>query len=59
MSDLAPVQLLAVGFGPDANFEGRIMAELAELEQAGTVPAACRWARASSRLRRSLSSPPS
>lgn len=37
MSDLGPVQLLAVGFGPDANFEGRIMAELAELEQAGTV----------------------
>jgi Family of unknown function (DUF6325) len=37
MSDLAPVQLLAVGFGPDANFEGRIMAELTELEQAGTV----------------------
>lgn len=37
MSDLGPVQLLAVGFGPDANFEGRVMAELAELEQAGTV----------------------
>lgn len=37
MSDLGPVQLLAVGFGPDANFEGRIMAELVELEQAGTV----------------------
>jgi hypothetical protein len=37
MRDLGPVQLLAIGFGPDANFEGRIMGELAELEQAGTV----------------------
>src|SRR5262249_54002085 len=31
------VQLLAIGFGPDANFEGRILAELAELEKQGTV----------------------
>jgi hypothetical protein len=37
MTDLGPVQLLAVGFGPDAEFEGRILAELAELERKGTV----------------------
>lgn len=34
---IGPVQLLAVGFGPEANFEGRIMAELAKLEQEGTI----------------------
>jgi hypothetical protein len=37
MSEIGPVQLLAIGFGPDANFEGRILAELAELEKEGTV----------------------
>jgi hypothetical protein len=37
MGEIGPVQLLAIGFGPDANFEGRIIAELAELEQEGTV----------------------
>jgi len=37
MSELGPVQLLAIGFGPEANFEGRIMAELARLEGEGTI----------------------
>jgi hypothetical protein len=37
VSELGPVQLLAIGFGPDANFEGRIMAELVKLEQEGTI----------------------
>jgi hypothetical protein len=37
MGEIGPVQLLAIGFGPDANFEGRILAELAELEKEGTL----------------------
>jgi len=37
MSNIGPVQLLAIGFGPDANFEGRIMAELARLEGEDTI----------------------
>lgn len=37
MSKIGPVQLVAVGFGPEAEFEGRVMAELARLEQTGTV----------------------
>ena len=37
MTQIGPVQLVAIGFGPDANFEGRIMSELAELEQSGTI----------------------
>jgi hypothetical protein len=37
MGEIGPVQLLAIGFGPDANFEGRILGELAELEKEGTV----------------------
>jgi hypothetical protein len=36
-AEIGPVQLLAIGFGPDANFEGRIMAELARLEGEGTI----------------------
>lgn len=36
-SSIGPVQLLAVGFGPDANFEGRIMEELVKLEGEGTI----------------------
>jgi hypothetical protein len=36
-TEIGPVQLLAIGFGPEANFEGRILAELAELEQEGTI----------------------
>lgn len=37
MAEIGPVQLVAIGFGPDANFEGRILGELAELEKEGTV----------------------
>ena len=37
MSAIGPVQLVAVGFGPDANFEGKVIAELARLERSGTV----------------------
>jgi hypothetical protein len=37
MSDIGPVQLVAIGFGPDANFEGKIMAELVRLERVGTI----------------------
>jgi hypothetical protein len=37
MSAIGPVQLVAVGFGPDANFEGEIIAELVRLERTGTV----------------------
>ncbi|MGY0488094.1 DUF1269 domain-containing protein [Streptomyces sp. WG-D5] len=32
MADIGPVQLLTIGFGPDAKFEGRIIEELALLE---------------------------
>ena len=37
MTQIGPVQLVAIGFGPEAKFEGRIMAELARLEQSGTI----------------------
>ena len=37
MTQIGPVQLVAIGFGPEATFEGRIMAELARLEQSGTI----------------------
>jgi hypothetical protein len=37
LADNGPVQLVAIGFGPDAKFEGRIMEELGKLEQHGTV----------------------
>jgi hypothetical protein len=37
MGEIGPVQLLAIGFGPDASFEGRILAELGELEKEGTL----------------------
>lgn len=37
MGEIGPVQLLAIGFGPDAQFEGRIMEELGNLEREGTV----------------------
>jgi uncharacterized membrane protein len=37
MTEIGPVQLLAIGFEPDAKFEGRIMGELAKLEQDQTV----------------------
>jgi uncharacterized membrane protein len=35
--NIGPVQLLAVGFDPDARFEGRIMNELANLERHETI----------------------
>jgi len=34
---IGPVQLIAIGFPPDAAFEGRVLAELERLEQAGTI----------------------
>ena len=34
---IGPVQLLAVGFGPEARFEGRIMDELSRLERQETI----------------------
>jgi uncharacterized membrane protein len=37
MSEIGPVQMVAIAFGPDARFEGRIMAELAKLEQQETI----------------------
>jgi hypothetical protein len=37
MAEIGPVQLIAVSFPPDANFEGRIMAELGKLEGSGTI----------------------
>ena len=35
--NIGPVQLLAVGFDPDARFKGRIMDELANLERHETI----------------------
>jgi len=37
MAEIGPVQLIAIDFAPDANFEGRIMAELGKLEESGTI----------------------
>lgn len=37
MTEIGPVQMLAVGFGPDAKFEGRIIEELTKLEADGTI----------------------
>ena len=34
---VGPVQMLVVGFGPDARFDGSILAELQRLTEAGTV----------------------
>jgi uncharacterized membrane protein len=34
---IGPVQLLAVGFDPDARFEGKILADLANLERHETI----------------------
>jgi hypothetical protein len=35
--EIGPVQLLAIGFGTEANFEGRIMDELSKLEGQETI----------------------
>jgi hypothetical protein len=37
MTQIGPVQMIAIGFGPDARFEGRILEELAKLEEQRTV----------------------
>jgi uncharacterized membrane protein len=37
IKEIGPVQLLAIGFGPEADFEGRIMDELAKLENQKTI----------------------
>jgi hypothetical protein len=37
MTQIGPIQMIAIGFGPDANFEGRILEELAKLEEQRTV----------------------
>ena len=37
MTQIGPVQLLAIGFGPEAEFEGKIMDELAKLEDQQTI----------------------
>jgi hypothetical protein len=37
MTQIGPVQLIAIGFGPQAEFKGEILAELARLEHSGTI----------------------
>ncbi|WP_223734193.1 DUF1269 domain-containing protein [Streptomyces purpurogeneiscleroticus] len=37
MTETGPIQLLAIAFGPDATFEGRIIEELEELTAAGQI----------------------
>ena len=37
MTEIGPVQLVSVGFEPNANFEGRIVDELAALEKERTI----------------------
>jgi uncharacterized membrane protein len=37
MTELGPVQIIAVAFGPDASFEGRIIDELVALEGKDTI----------------------
>jgi uncharacterized membrane protein len=37
MKEIGPVQLLAIGFGPAAKFEGRILNELSKLENQKTI----------------------
>jgi hypothetical protein len=37
MKEIGPVQLLAIGFGPAAKFEGRVMDELSKLENQKTI----------------------
>lgn len=37
IKEIGPVQMLAIGFGPEADFEGRIMDELAKLETQKTI----------------------
>jgi uncharacterized membrane protein len=37
MTEIGPVQLIAIGFEPEAKFEGRIIQELAKLESQETI----------------------
>jgi|SRR3954469_12180946 hypothetical protein len=37
MTEIGPVQMIVVAFGPDANLEGRIIDELAKLESETTI----------------------
>jgi hypothetical protein len=37
VSEIGPVQLISIGFEPNANFEGRIADELAKLESVRTI----------------------
>src|SRR5215204_5954422 len=37
MKEIGPVQLVAIGFDPEAKFEGRIMDELSNLERKETI----------------------
>jgi uncharacterized membrane protein len=37
MAEIGPVQLISIGFDKDANFEGRIIDELAKLESERTI----------------------
>ena len=37
MIDIGPVQLMAIGFGPDARYEGQIVDELERLEANGLI----------------------
>jgi hypothetical protein len=37
MAEIGPVQMVAFGFGPEAEFKGRIMEELARLEEERTI----------------------
>ena len=37
MTEIGPVHLLAIAFGPDTKFEGRVIDELAALEEKGTI----------------------
>jgi uncharacterized membrane protein len=37
VTEIGPVQLISVGFEPEANFEGRIVEELAKLESERTI----------------------
>ena len=37
MSEMGPVQLIALDFGAEAKFEGRVMGELASLERSETI----------------------
>ena len=37
MTQIGPVQLLVIGFGPEAKFEGRILEELSKLENQKTI----------------------